>query len=181
MSTQKYRLVFSGELVSGVSQSKARDNLVRLLKISPQKANRYFSGDRIVLKNNIDIDAAQKIRSVFNKCGLICNIEEVDPLPVVREASEVVDGEVVETVNIQTIVMSLVASVIRLVWSCTIGFFFLFPLGAILFVLIDILMPRSSKSYEVLTNMYKWGSCHWFKKIKLEVQQFDLEVQKKHK
>jgi len=68
----------------------------------------------------------------------------------------------------------------RLLWSITIGIpFFIF--GLILFLIFDILSPRSDRSYRVLTAMYKWGSCYWFKGLKMEKDAFDINVSKSRK
>jgi|WetSurSiteA1Bulk_404760.scaffolds.fasta_scaffold133527_1 hypothetical protein len=74
----------------------------------------------------------------------------------------------------------IIAAVVRLVWSLTIGLVF-FALGTVLFVLLDIFMPQSDRSYKCLNLLYKWGSCHWFNRIRfgLETDDFDVVVEKR--
>ena len=76
--------------------------------------------------------------------------------------------------------MYLFAVVFRLLWSLTIGLVF-FLVGLILFLLLDILMPNSNKGYVILNNMYKRGSCYWFKGLRMETDDFEVDVSKKRK
>lgn len=77
-------------------------------------------------------------------------------------------------------VMYLFAIFFRLFWSLTIGLVF-FAAGLVLFLFLDILVPNSSRGYVVLNNMYKWGSCYWFKGLRMERDDFDVDVKKKRK
>jgi hypothetical protein len=65
--------------------------------------------------------------------------------------------------------------VLRLAWSFTIGIPF-FVLGILAFIVLDILFPEGSYGYVVLNKMAKWGSCYWFRGIKLDFQTDDFEV-----
>ena len=65
----------------------------------------------------------------------------------------------------------------RLLWSLTIGLPF-FILGLIFFLLFDILSPRSDRGYRILNTMYKWGSCYWFKGLRMEKDEFEINVSK---
>ena len=76
--------------------------------------------------------------------------------------------------------MYIFGVIFRLAWSLTIGVVF-FVIGLVLFLLMDILFPESSKGYVVLNKMYKWGSCYWFKGIKMETDDFDVSVEKNRK
>ena len=68
--------------------------------------------------------------------------------------------------------------VIRLIWSVTIGIVF-FAIGLILFLLFDILMPSSDRGYRILNLMYKIGSLGSFKGLRMEQDNFDINVEKK--
>lgn len=70
--------------------------------------------------------------------------------------------------------------VFRLAWSLTIGIPF-FTVGLALFLLLDILFPKSEKGYVLLNNFYKWGSCYWFKGLRMETDAFDVSVAKTRK
>ena len=76
--------------------------------------------------------------------------------------------------------MYLIAVVFRLLWSVTIGLP-IFALGLVLFLLLDILAPSSDRGYKVLNTFYKIGSCYWFKALRMEKDDFDIEVKKKRR
>jgi hypothetical protein len=83
-------------------------------------------------------------------------------------------------ISIGDFIMYLFSVVFRLLWSLTIGLVF-FLVGLILFLILDILMPNSDRGYRVLNNTYKWGSCYWFKGLKMVTDDFDVDVSKKRK
>lgn len=72
----------------------------------------------------------------------------------------------------------IIAIVIRLAWSLTIGLVF-FASGLLLFILLDIFAPHSNSGYKVLNIMYKIGSLGVFKGLRLEQDNFDINVEKK--
>lgn len=74
--------------------------------------------------------------------------------------------------------MYAITIVIRLIWSITIGLVF-FAIGLVLFLLFDILMPSSDRGYKILNYMYKLGSLGAFKGLRMEKDQFDINVEKK--
>lgn len=76
--------------------------------------------------------------------------------------------------------MFVFSVIFRLLWSLTIGLPF-FILGLILFLLLDILSPKSDRGYRILNSMYKWGSCYWFKGLKMEKDEFEINVSKSRK
>lgn len=73
-----------------------------------------------------------------------------------------------------------ISIIVRLVWSLTLGAFIFFPIGLTLFIFLDIFKPESNIGYRTLVYMCKWGSCHWFKGVKLQMEtdDFDVRVQK---
>lgn len=76
--------------------------------------------------------------------------------------------------------MYVLTIIIRLAWSISIGMIF-FAIGLILFVLLDVLMPSSDKGYKALNYMYKYGSLGVFKGLRLEQDNFAVNVEKKRK
>ena len=74
--------------------------------------------------------------------------------------------------------MFLFSIIFRLAWSLTIGLPF-FVIGTVLFLILDILVPKSDKGYRVLNTMYKWGSCYWFKGLRMETDDYEISVSKK--
>ncbi|KTC37837.1 hypothetical protein AO269_14230 [Pseudomonas putida] len=57
-----YEIVFSGECVPGASLDQVKSNLATLFKADAQRIELLFSGRRLVLKNNLDAQAAEKYR-----------------------------------------------------------------------------------------------------------------------
>jgi hypothetical protein len=73
--------------------------------------------------------------------------------------------------------MFIFSIIFRLFWSLTIGIP-IFLVGLVLFLLFDILSPKSDRGYRILNSMYKWGSCYWFKGLRMEKDEFEINVTK---
>lgn len=74
MSEEKYDLVFKGQLVKTVELNVAKRNLSALFKIGPEKTEALFSGKPVVLKRNLDADAANKYRVAIKKAGALVDL-----------------------------------------------------------------------------------------------------------
>ncbi len=74
MSEEKYDLVFKGQLVKSVELNVAKRNLAALFKITPEKTEALFSGKPVVLKRNLDADAANKYRVAIKKAGALVDL-----------------------------------------------------------------------------------------------------------
>ena len=70
-----YQLVFKGECVSGVDESTARQQAKALFKASDDQVAKMFSGGRVVIRNNLDGQTAQKYQAALKKNGMIAYIE----------------------------------------------------------------------------------------------------------
>ena len=204
MSDAEYKVVFSGDLVAGFDIADVKSNFAKIAKTDMTKLERYFLGSELTIKANIDYQTALKLQSTFRKYGAECHIkpprttsattEVISAPPPMDEAEnkpasgtpEVDESDAVEYVPAnrqkdtmtQNVILGGIAIIVRLVWSLTIGFIF-FLIGTIAFIVLDILFPKYSVSYKVLTTMYKWGSCHWFKRLRLEVDEYSVQVEKK--
>ncbi|RRJ84443.1 hypothetical protein [Aestuariirhabdus litorea] len=87
MSTMLYELSFSGELVAGADPAQARENLGKLFKANAAQLDRLFSGQRVIIKNNLELPAGRKYLQAFNKAGVKGHLfdmatgrEWIDPL-----------------------------------------------------------------------------------------------------
>ena len=80
-----YQLVFKGECAKGVDEATARANAKALFKASDDQIQKMFSGGRVVIRNKLDGQTAQKYQGVMKQKGIICHIE---PMPGQEEASE---------------------------------------------------------------------------------------------
>jgi hypothetical protein len=74
MSVQ-YELVFYGELVPGVDAAQAKQNVAELFKASVEQVERMFSGQRVVIRNKLDAETAQKYVLAMQKRGAVCKLE----------------------------------------------------------------------------------------------------------
>ena len=70
-----YQLVFKGECVSGVDENTARQQAKALFKASDAQVGKMFSGGRVVIRNNLDGQTAQKYQAALKKNGMIAYIE----------------------------------------------------------------------------------------------------------
>jgi predicted transcriptional regulator len=73
-----YQLVFKGECVSGVDENGARQQAKALFKASDAQVGKMFSSARVVIRNNLDGQTAQKYQAALKKNGMIAYIE---PMP----------------------------------------------------------------------------------------------------
>lgn len=78
-----YEIVFSGQLVPGAQPDLVQSNLGKLFQADAQRLALLFSGRRLVLKNNLDAEAAEKYRSTLERAGALV---EVTAMPGVVEA-----------------------------------------------------------------------------------------------
>lgn len=75
--TGRYRLVFNGQIDLQHEHADVVRNLAALLKMEDGKAQSLFSGKRVVLKENLSREQADKARIVFETTGAVALIEEI--------------------------------------------------------------------------------------------------------
>ncbi len=156
MENQKYKVVFNGGIAEGQKVGSVKENLAALFKTDLEKLEKYFTGESLIVKNDIDYQTAAKIQETFQKKGAVCIIEpagqkelvpasqksETNPDPQNRQPeNDVIEAQVSEPLTIQLIILNFIAILVRIVWSLTIGLPF-FIIGLVLFLIIDILAPR---------------------------------------
>jgi hypothetical protein len=83
-----YEIVFNGQLIPGAQRERVQANLGKLFHADAQRLELLFSGRRLVLKNNLDAQAAEKYRSTLERAGALVDvvgmeqqIEEVELAP----------------------------------------------------------------------------------------------------
>lgn len=77
----RFRIVFRGGLRPGVDPLTARQQTAIRLKASPAQLNRVFSGERVILKQNLDATRVEIYQRALEQLGLIISIEDMDALP----------------------------------------------------------------------------------------------------
>lgn len=74
----RYEIAFSGRTVPGAQLDSVKANLARLFQADAQRIELLFSGRRMVIKNNLDAEAAEKYRSVIERAGAIVEVVDMD-------------------------------------------------------------------------------------------------------
>ena len=69
-----YEIVFSGQLVTGAQPDLVQSNLGKLFQADAQRLALLFSGRRLVLKTNLDAEAAEKYRSTLERAGALVEV-----------------------------------------------------------------------------------------------------------
>jgi hypothetical protein len=80
-----YEIVFSGQVIPGAQPERVQANLGKLFQADAQRVALLFSGRRLVLKNNLDLEAAQKYRSTLERAGALVELVSMQPLMEVVE------------------------------------------------------------------------------------------------
>ena len=70
----RFNIVFSGELARGVELAQAQANLAKLFKLNTDKVQALFSGKRVVLKRNLNLDQASQYRVAIKKAGALVEL-----------------------------------------------------------------------------------------------------------
>lgn len=73
-----FQLVFKGECLPGTDLEAARNNARALFKASTEQLERMFSGQPVVIRNNLEENQAEKYLAVLNKHGMQAYVQ---PMP----------------------------------------------------------------------------------------------------
>lgn len=74
----RYEIAFAGQTVPGAQLETVKANLAKLFQADAQRIALLFSGRRMVIKNNLDAEAAEKYRSVLERAGAIVEVVDMD-------------------------------------------------------------------------------------------------------
>lgn len=77
MSIDLYEVAFSGGIANGADPAQVRVNIGKMFKADQAKLNQLFSGNRVVIKKNIDQQTAMKYQAAMKKAGAICEIKQL--------------------------------------------------------------------------------------------------------
>jgi len=80
MNKNNCRIVLNGEIFPGADMDTVKGKMAKLFKLTDEHVNTLFSGNRQVVKKNIDNDSAKKYKDAIENTGAVClvEIEEVD-------------------------------------------------------------------------------------------------------
>lgn len=79
MSDDLFEVAFSGEIRAGENLEDVKVRVGKIFKAGEGKIAHMFSGDRIVIKKNIDQQTAAKYKAALNKAGAECEINSMAP------------------------------------------------------------------------------------------------------
>jgi aconitate hydratase len=79
--TQKYRVLFKGEISQGQELKIVKERLTRLFKTSPERIEKLFIGKSITLNHDIDYAKAQEYSNELKNAGALCIIEPMPQKP----------------------------------------------------------------------------------------------------
>ncbi len=85
--TDKYNLIFRGDIVPGHALADVKDKLGSLFKVPPEKVEALFSGRPMVIKKNTDAATAEKLRLALENIGAIAEVRALAPEASVAEES----------------------------------------------------------------------------------------------
>jgi uncharacterized protein YbjQ (UPF0145 family) len=89
MATQ-YNIIFEGKLLPGKDVDSVKKALMASLKADTKAIDRLFSGNRVVIRKNVNEATGEKFRKTFESAGALCAVE---PVQEVEEAPEPVESE----------------------------------------------------------------------------------------
>ncbi len=76
-----YKVVFNGELAFDTDEQEAKANLVEKCRYQPAVAERFFSGSKVVIRKNLDAEAANRCKNYFSQIGILVDIVDENPPP----------------------------------------------------------------------------------------------------
>lgn len=98
----RFNIVFTGQLVQGVSLEVAKQNLKQGFGLDQTRLDAFFTGKPVVFKKNVDASEAMKIRAQLKKLGLLTSQEACGAV-----APKVTEGASADTTKKSTTLVSI--------------------------------------------------------------------------
>jgi hypothetical protein len=76
---EKYRLIFSGELLDGQHRAVVKRRLTELLKLKDGQIEKLFSGQTVILKRGVNRETAARYQALFRKAGGQLRVKSESP------------------------------------------------------------------------------------------------------
>ncbi len=73
-----YRVIFNGDVVKGRNPDEVKKSLRQILNIDITQIERLFSGEKMVIKKDVDLNTCEKVAARFKQAGAKCEIEKED-------------------------------------------------------------------------------------------------------
>ncbi|WP_449125674.1 hypothetical protein [Pseudomonas viridiflava] len=85
----RFEIVFDGRLVEGAQLERVKANLGKLFQADESRLELLFSGRRLVLKNNLDEQTAEKYRATLERAGAVAKVVMMKPpVPQPEQAAQ---------------------------------------------------------------------------------------------
>lgn len=79
MTTELYRIVFSGQVTRGSDAAGVRRNLAALFRVDAESVELLFSGRPVILKEGIKAEEAVHYLSILSQAGAVARMEPSPP------------------------------------------------------------------------------------------------------
>lgn len=88
MESKSYRLSFVGQIAGGADPHEVKKKLAELFGTNIESIEQLFCGNPKVVKQNLDLKSAKKLKGVFEETGALCSIEPMpdDPEPSIPQS-----------------------------------------------------------------------------------------------
>jgi len=77
MSDELFEVAFSGQIRAGENADDVKARVGKMFNADEAKIAQLFSGNRIVIKKNVDQQTAAKYQSALNKAGAECEVKSM--------------------------------------------------------------------------------------------------------
>ena len=77
MSDELFEIAISGEILDGENSADVKARVGKMFNADEAKIAHLFSGNRIVIKKNVDQQTAEKYKIALNKAGAVCEIKSL--------------------------------------------------------------------------------------------------------
>ena len=91
MSDELFEVAFSGQIREGENPEDVKARVGKMFNADEAKIAQLFSGNRIVIKKNIDQQTAAKYETALNRVGAGCEVKSMSPPPAVVAAAPTPD------------------------------------------------------------------------------------------
>jgi ribosomal protein L7/L12 len=78
MKEQKYRIIFKGEILPNANLEEVKQKLAAFYKADIKEIESLFSGKNFVLKENVNLDAAQNYMYQLEQAGALCQLVKME-------------------------------------------------------------------------------------------------------
>jgi hypothetical protein len=89
---EKYRLIFSGELLDGQHRAVVKRRLTELLKLKDGQIEKLFCGQPVTLKRDVDRETAARYQTLFKKAGGQLRVKSESPAAEQAAPAAAVNG-----------------------------------------------------------------------------------------